>query len=289
MPTLTVTAADGATNAIEVTEASGRDEVLFVVPAMGVDARYYAPLCDAFAARGFTTAVTDLRGLGASSIRPRRGTDFGYRQIVELDYPAYLSALRGHVGDRPIHLLGHSLGGQLATLHLARQPDSLAGLILVASCTVYWRNWGPWRGRMLYALASGYALAARTLGYFPGKRLGFGGTEAKTVMRDWAHKARTGEYAPRGATFDYEARLREVTCPILGLTIEGDNWAPPAALRHLLDKMPSADVTQRVVGPDPAHALDHFRWARYPKVVTEAVEEWIDCVGQKVNSERSVV
>lgn len=282
MPTtLPVTAADGTTNAIEVLAADGGDEVVFVVPGMGVKASYYRPLLESFVARGYTTAVADLRGLGASSVRPRRGTDFGYREMVELDYPAYLTALRDHLGDRPIYLLGHSLGGQLAALHLAREPDSLAGLVLVAACTVYHRNWGPWRGPVLWAVANGYDVVARTLGYFPGQRLGFGGTEAATVMRDWAHNARTGEYAPQGTSFDYEGRLRDVTCPILGLTIEGDNWAPPAALRHLLDKMPSASVTQRMVGPDPDHKLDHFRWARYPNVVTTAVDEWLAGIDKK--------
>ena len=65
---------------------------LLFVCALGVEASYYAPFADALSRRGILVAMCDLRGNGTSSLRPRRGVDFGYREIVELDIPAAATA-----------------------------------------------------------------------------------------------------------------------------------------------------------------------------------------------------
>jgi predicted alpha/beta hydrolase len=62
--------------------------VLLFACAMGVDASYYVPFAEALSAEGILLAMCDLRGHGTSSLRPRRGVDFGYRECVELDIPA---------------------------------------------------------------------------------------------------------------------------------------------------------------------------------------------------------
>ena len=57
------------------------------------------------------------------------------------------------------------------------------------------------------------------LGYVPGDRLGFGGTEARTLMRDWAHNGRTARYEPIGSDVNYESALRELQVDLV--TVEG--------------------------------------------------------------------
>ena len=55
---------------------------------MGVEARYYASFAEALSRQGILVAICELRGHGSSSVRPRHGVDFGYREVVELDIPA---------------------------------------------------------------------------------------------------------------------------------------------------------------------------------------------------------
>ncbi|MEM6990995.1 MAG: alpha/beta fold hydrolase [Myxococcota bacterium] len=266
---------DGGDLSMRVFDAAGSEHVVLMLCGLGVAARYYAPTAAALAERGHTVVTADWRGLGASTIRAQRGVDFGYRELLEDDLPPMIAAVRQRCPDRPLTLLGHSLGGQLGALHLSRHPGDAAGLVMVGACSLYWKNWGTVRGPGFYALSRVYRATAKTLGYFPGKRMGFGGTEARTLMLDWSHTVKTGRYRLAGSSVDYEASLRSATTSILALRIAGDTWAPERAVRHLLEKMPNATVEHREVGPDPDHTLDHFRWAKHPRVVVEAVERWL--------------
>ena len=81
-----VRVSDGPTFELTVGRPSQPEAVLFFVPAMGVEASYYGPFIEALSQRGVLVAICDLRGHGTSSLRPRRSVDFGYREIVELDY-----------------------------------------------------------------------------------------------------------------------------------------------------------------------------------------------------------
>ena len=119
-----------------------RDGPAFIIlPAMGVPADYYAPLADAVAQLGIGAVTADLRGHGYSSLRASRKVDFGYHDMIAHDLPAVVAATRKHFPDNPIYLLGHSLGGQLGVFYASRFPGHVAGIVLVASCSVYFKGW----------------------------------------------------------------------------------------------------------------------------------------------------
>jgi predicted alpha/beta hydrolase len=242
--------------------------VLVVLPAMGAAASYYEPFARRAAelVRG-TTALADLRGQGRSSLRARRGDRFGYREIVELDLPALLAELARTYPGRPLQLVGHSLGGQLAALAAARQPSRVSGLVLLAAGSAHveaWRRNSYLRAR---AMLAGVRLVARLLPWYPGHRLGFGGEQPRRLMRDWGRVTRTGAYVPEGSDFDYERALGALRLPVATLEIEADPIAPPAAVSALVAKMPLATVERHrasgVVSDPPWRR--HFTWARRPE------------------------
>src|SRR5690606_10191189 len=113
------------------------------LPAMGIEARYYAGFAGALRRLGLNAATLELRGLGTSNVRPSRKVDFGYGTILERDLPPALALLRERFPGAPLFLLGHSLGGQLLALHLAVHPDGVEGLVLIASGTPHYKVW-PW-------------------------------------------------------------------------------------------------------------------------------------------------
>ena len=236
--------------------------VVLVQPAMGMKARYYLQLLEALAAAGVHAAVTEQRGHEASGGRiPGRSYDFGYADLVA-DLGQAVDAVRAELPGSPVVVLGHSLGGQIAALHAARHPGSLAGLLLVGSGTPHWREFS----RKLLVAAYGFPLTARLVGHFPGERLKFAGREARGLMRDWGHLARTGRFAGG------EEGLADVRLPVLAVSIEDDWLAPTSSVDGLVTKLAGASVT-RVHVEEPG--IDHFRWAKQTDPVVPLITDWL--------------
>lgn len=269
---LSVRAADGANAQLLVQPALGPAcGLLYWLPAMGMPARHYLPLAQALAARGISTAVHEWRGIGASDQRASRRCNWGYREVLELDMPAAMASVLSHVGNIPSWIGGHSLGGQLACLYASQHPKTFVGLTLVASGSPYWRRFAQG-----WAIGAGYVAApvlAALLGYFPGRRLGFGGNEAQRLIADWARSGRRGVYAARGMRTDFESDLAQLDLPVLGIRLCDDWLAPAASLEWLLAKMPRAPVTRVVLARDvlDGQRADHFGWMKAPAAVAAQI------------------
>ena len=71
----------------------------------------------------------DLRGHGRSEGEPRVYVDSFDNYLDDLD--TFLAHVRSEIGDLPLFLLGHSLGGGIAAYYvIERGADDLAGLVL---------------------------------------------------------------------------------------------------------------------------------------------------------------
>ncbi len=269
-----VTAKDGAASKITVFEGGHAPSapVLVCMPAMGVPAKYYDPLAGPILQEGWRFVTADLRGNGLSALRVRKGVDFGYREMLSFDWPAVTEAVRKRFPQAPLCLFGHSLGGQLSALYLAANGREADGLVLVAAPSVYWRGWGLPLGLGILAGTQGACAAARVLGYFPGRRLGFGGTEARGVICDWARQSRTGRYEPAGSPVDYEGLLEKLRIPVLAVSFEGDFLSPERAVANLLAKMPAADIVHVNLS---GYGLDHFGWVRNAAPLIGPLREWM--------------
>lgn len=250
--------------------------VVLGLPAMGVAAGYYEPFARALAKRlGASVAWAELRGQGTSRHGPR--DDFGYREIVEHDLPAVIRALRARHPGRPLYLLGHSLGGQLAAIGLHQWPE-VEGLVLIASGSAWYRAWPlHWRPGC-WALAQTAALATWLLGRYPGRMLRFGGNQPRRLMRDWYRAVMTGRYRFDRSTVDHEARARDVTTPVHAIAIAGDSIAPPGAVRALLAKFPRAPTSYVELACARNHGARrrHFAWVREHDAVVDATARWIE-------------
>ncbi|RKN45537.1 alpha/beta fold hydrolase [Micromonospora endolithica] len=234
--------------------------VVLIVPAMGVRARYYRPFAAALRDAGLAVAVADLRGTGESTPTPSRGCRYGYAELVD-DIGAVLAALKPLRDGRRTILLGHSLGGQASVLHLAlREGHDVDGLALVAVGLPWWRRYPGLRGYGVLPYTQGIAAVSRLLGVWPG--WGFGGRQARGVIRDWAHTARTGRF-PRLDGVDTEAAVRRIRTPVLAVSVDHDQYTPHATLDHLCAKLVAAPVAREHYTEAQSGArMDHFTWVR---------------------------
>jgi predicted alpha/beta hydrolase len=271
---LRIGSSDGASADLQfVSPAQTAHDVLLWLPALGVAARNYLPLAHALAARGVVVALHEWRGGGSSDRRASRAVDWGYRQLLADDIPASLAALRRAYPTARLWLGGHSLGGQFAALTAALATELPAGLVLVASGSPYWRKFRhAWLIRAFYTFVP---LVAAICGYFPGRRLGFGGREARGVMSDWARSGRSGRYAAAGMPQDMEAALARLRVPVFAWRLEDDWLGPARSLDWLLQKMPGApSETGLICSSDLAGArADHFSWMKSPSTIAARIAE----------------
>ena len=222
--------------------ADGDSPVVLVLPAMGTPARYYAPLAEALWTEGLAVVVADLRGTGSSTPRPSRSSRYGYAGIAS-DVGAVVAAFRSRLGDRPVLLLGHSLGGQAAVLHVARTGgDGIAGIVLIAVGLPWFRSYPGRRKVGVLVFTQAIVALAAIVGFWPG--WGFGGRQARGVIRDWGYTARHGRF-PDISGVDPTRSLAAISTPVLAISVEHDRYTPTPTVDHLAAMMPSAGVERR--------------------------------------------
>ena len=246
---------------------------LLWLPALGVAARHYLPFVEALAARGVAVYLHEWRGNGSSSLRPDRQHDWGYRQLLVDDIAASHAAMANDsTAALPMIIGGHSLGGQLASCYLGLHAQDFQKLWLVASGTPHWRTFPAPRGWLLPFFYQFAIWLAHHRGAFPGRQLGFGGVEARSLICDWASVGLSGRYAAAGLEVDLQAAMAAAAPEIRGVLFKRDWLAPQASLAGLLAKMPKA--SKQVVALDAAalgtHA-DHFAWMKQPAAVVDAL------------------
>ena len=274
----------GTPSAVAITTADGHhfellahlppqpQAALLWLPALGVAARHYQPFAAALAARGIAVFVHEWRGNGSSNLRAGKQQDWGYRELLQFDLPAAQAALQSALPGIIPRIGGHSLGGQLACCHAALHPQDFDALWLVASGTPWWRGF-PAPLRWLLPLA--YRLLpwlARRCGALPGRKLGFGGNEARGLIHDWAKVGVHGRYAAAGLDDDLEAALHTLRLPVTAVLLDADWLAPVGSMQHLLGKMPAASShLQLLSGEKIGTRADHFSWMKSPSAVVDAL------------------
>ncbi|HUB89622.1 MAG TPA: alpha/beta fold hydrolase [Dyella sp.] len=268
-----MTAADGArSELICVQPDEPAAQCVYWLPAMGVAAKHYLWLAEAFAARGVVVALHEWRGIGSSDRRASRSHDWGYRELLEMDLPAGVREARKRWPQAEFWVGGHSLGGQLSCLYASLHRHDITGILLVASGSPYWRTFAY--APLIFAALGLATPLSRLVGYLPGRRLGFGGNEARGVSADWSRSGRSGRYAARGMAVDFEQQLGALQIPVLAQVLRDDWLAPSRSLAWLLDKMPRAAKRTDIVAPEQlaGQPADHFSWMKAPDGI---VAQWL--------------
>ena len=274
---LPVASGDGHQAELSLWRGAAARPGLLWLPALGVPARKYRHFAAALAERGCAVALHEWRGHESSNRRAGRNSDWSYAELLS-DIAASRAAL-AQAGPATRWIVGgHSLGAQLAALALALAPQDSAGYVIVGSGQPWWRGFPGVHKLGLLAAIAGFRGLGAVCGYFPGERIGFGGREARGVMRDWARSAWSGDYRPQRVTADLEHALRQLTQPALALSLASDSYAPRGSLQHLLAKLPQLRLSQAELG-DADFAggkAGHFDWMRDPQPVVRPLMDWMD-------------
>ena len=187
----------------------------------------------------FTCVFFDLRGHGDSPVPP---VPYSLDELVE-----DLEALRARLGHEKIHIVGHSLGGQIGPAYARTHPDRVETVTLLSTAA----------GRTAEdsAKVKGVVAAMRERGVKP---------VLQTLIERWytddfiarrpeAIEARIKQVVDTPgdvflSVFDIYAGtemlpwLRQVQCPCLVMTGEGDAGCNPRLNKLIAETLPQAEL-----------------------------------------------
>jgi predicted alpha/beta hydrolase len=226
----------GGTLALRVWEPVGETVASVVIGgAMGVPQSYYAAYAGWLATQGYRVWTFDYRGHGDSRPATPGHTLRGYQADLQdwvRDYEAVVALAQSEAPQRPLYLIGHSLGAQLPGLF--EQPSRVDGLLSIAAGSGYWRDNAPrLRRRVLLFWHVMVPLATRLCGYFPGRRLGMVGDLPAGVIGQWRrwclHPRYSAAEGPQAL-----ARYAQVRFPLLAWTFSDDELMTLRGTQNLL-------------------------------------------------------
>jgi predicted alpha/beta hydrolase len=232
--------------------------------AMGVRQDYYRAFATWLAQQGYLVATFDYRGMGDSP--PLAGTLRGFRADLfdwAADTDTVIAALAARAGDRPICLIGHSLGAQLPGL--LKHRDRLAGLLSVAAGSGYWRDNAPQLKRMvLYFWHVLVPVGTALFGYFPGRRIGKVGDLPKGVVLQWRRWCMHPRYHVGAEGAPVRERFEAVRFPVVALAITDDELMTERGTRVLVDCYANAPRRIERIAPADVQArrIGHFGFFR---------------------------
>jgi len=249
---------------------------LVIYPAFGVKATYYKHFAKKLSHKGMNVVTVDLRGHGLSSVRPNAQNNYGFLEMTN-DLKAISDYLKQQCPTSKIYILGHSLGGQAASLTVAKYPNSFDGLAIIGSPNVYYRGWS---GFHYYRRKIGLNLLpmiGKIVSILPKFKIG-GYYTTQKQMQEWGYTGQTGNYKVIGDELDYEQAFGKVTIPFLAIDIEDDLMAPKAAITNLYQKfkntisLTTLTLTKAATSPK----LSHINWPRTAEEeMIKIVQNWI--------------
>jgi alpha-beta hydrolase superfamily lysophospholipase len=243
--------------------------VLINVHGLGDHSGLYATLVEHFTTRGIAVYAPDVRGNGRSP--GQRGYVERWEEYLE-DLERFIAVVRQEEPDRPMFLLGNSLGGLIVLDYALHSPEGIRGVIaaspplgrlgvpapLLALGRVFSRIWPRFSVRTGMDL-SGLARDPVVL---------------QTVLADpLFHRVGTARLSTEvaAAIARVQAAAPRFPLPLLVLHGSADRMVPPEGSRAFVARVGHPDRELREY-PGAYHVL--FADLDYERVLTD-VEQWI--------------
>jgi len=228
--------------------ASEPRAAVLIVPAMGVTQAFYASFAHWLATQGFLVATFDYRGIGQSRHGSLRKVSADILGWARLDCAAMIDAIGARIGDKPLHWVGHSLGGQI--LPFVPNRERVARVVTVATGSGYWReNTAALRRTSWWLWFVAVPLSMRLFGYFPGKRLRKVGDLPRGVMEQWRRWCLNPEYAVGVEGESARTAYAAVTAPLVSLSFTDDEFMSRRNIESIHGQYSNAPRTLKRIAP----------------------------------------
>lgn len=211
--------------------------------------------------------LPEIPGTGDSLPRPSRRVDYSYRDLIGPYLSALVSAATSRVKGVPVVLVGHSLGAHVGTLAIAAGTAEADAVVTVAGGSVYHGNWQGLAAQKVRFAGVLFSALTWLFGCMPGQYVGFGGPQARTLIRQWSKIIRNGQYDHIIDISGYSGNT-----PMLAIGIRGDTYAPEKSVSALAEILRGeTTMLDKTWKGSP-----HSSWARYPVETVGRIVEWLN-------------
>jgi predicted alpha/beta hydrolase len=281
MQAQTIRAADGTPLSARIYQPDSPDQGSVVIGgAMGVRQDFYAPFAQWLAGQGWRVTTFDYRGSGESMEVPG-GSLRGFKADLfdwTKDYEAVIDHAHAALPDRPLYLLGHSLGAQLPGL--LDNKDKVSGLLSIAAGSGYWRENAPQLKRIVpYFWFFLVPLAVKLCGYFPGRKLRKVGDLPAGVIMQWRKWCLNPRYSVGAEGDGVRRRYASVKFPVLALSVDDDELMTLRGTNSLVSMYENAPREVRRIAPADLSVkrLGHFGPFRkeHETLLWPRLEQWL--------------
>jgi predicted alpha/beta hydrolase len=249
--------------ATEFTPENPSGKVVLINAATGIKQSFYYNYAAFLAERGYFAYTYDYSGIGLSQTVDVRKSTATYRTWGQIDYPAVVRFIRERHPDKPLYLIGHSVGGNC--LGLSEISQELAGIVSICSQHGYWRYFNRSTQPQVFLLFNfSMPLVTRALGYFPSRVKALGESLPKGVALDWCHVI-TNKNGFMGLANDNLGFYHQIKNPMLVISVEDDWQAPRRAVDAFAQQhYPNARVTRKHFVPQDfgVSAIGHLDFFR---------------------------
>ncbi len=267
---------------IKLYAAQSDQQVIIILPAMGISARFYQPIAQQLSDQGINVVLFEQRGHGHSSIRASRQCDYGFKEYLTQDVHAVVQWVKKHIPSAQINLMGHSLGGHMASCYTGIYPHNIDRVILSACGLPHYTAYQDkkrWQIQFLYHMIP---LAHWFYGYFPGHLFKFAGREARSLVNDWRSLIKDHTYTAAGIDHDIDNGIKHYQGAVLSIGFDADTLSPQKGIHMLNNKWSSAELSYKVfTSKELQFPADHFKWVRQPEQVSQLIKSWINCDASK--------
>lgn len=276
---LSFQAADGFTLSGQLYGDPGQARAgLLIAPAMGVEQRYYAGFAQWMGEQGWLVLSFDYRGMGASRPTSLKGLRADIGTWARLDAAAALDELAGRIGERPIHWVGHSLGGQI--FGMLPNRERVSRVVTVGCGSGYWReNAAALRRYVWWLWYVVVPLALPLFDYFPGRRLRKVGDLPRGVMAQWRRWCLDRDYMMGEGGVALREHYAALTLPMLSLGFTDDEFMSRRNMESLHGFYAGARPEMRRIAPTDvgARRIGHFGFfrERFAATLWPQVPAWL--------------
>ena len=235
---------------------------VMIAPATGIKQGFYTRFATFLAEQSIAVLTFDNRGIGDSPktrkvMRETRLQDWGQK-----DMPAALAFLQQHYPDQPLHLIGHSAGGQLAGL--MPNATELTSIITYGSSSGCLRNFtGAYKYQAQFYMNVFIPLTNALFGRTQSHWMGMGEPLPKGVGAQWRRWCNGQGYAKTEfGSHIQQHYYDQLTQPALWIRAVDDQISPQINVEDILTVYENLKVTRKIIEP-AQHGLGHLGHMRF--------------------------